>query len=67
MDVERQIFADTYKFLSENMPAQRDPWYWMEIVNQTSALEKKYKGNDFAKAMIYACTKRLCEQCDKGV
>jgi hypothetical protein len=67
METEKQIFADMFNFLKENIEVRKEPEYWSEIVRQQSELEKKYNGNQFAKDMLYACTKRLCELCDKGV
>ncbi len=65
MDLEKQIFSDMFNFIKENYKVSSDPEYWSEIVRQQTELEQKYKGSQFAKDMLYACTKRLCELCDK--
>lgn len=64
MDVEKQIFADMFNFLKDNFEVRKDQGYWTEVLKQTTALEQKYKGNKFAKDMLYACIRRLCDICD---
>ena len=67
MEQEKQIFADAFNFLRNNFEVGPDQAYWDEIVQQQTELEQKYKGNQFAVDMFYACVKRMCERCDKGV
>lgn len=65
MELEKQIFADTYNFLKNNIPVQQNQAYWSRINDQLAAIEQKYPGNKFAGNMLHACTQRLCELCDE--
>ena len=67
MEIEKQIFADVFNFLKNNINVRNDQEYWANIVQQTTEIEQKYPGNKLAVDMLYACTNRLCELCDKGV
>ncbi len=66
MDFEKQIFADMFNFFKANYDAGKDQERWNVLYEQMVGLEVKYKGNPFAMDMLKACTRRLCDLCDKG-
>jgi hypothetical protein len=64
IEIEKQIFADVFSFLKDNIDVRQDQEYWKDVVEQAVAIERKYLGNKFAVNMLYACTQRLCELFD---
>jgi len=64
MELEKQIFNDCYRFLEKNIEVKTDPAYWSGVVEQATAIEKKYNRCELVKKVLLACTQRLCEICD---